>query len=140
MCNLMDISEKLLECICCRCLIKAPQCFGKYVKLLVPPAFVVVSTHSSFMEDFSTLTYQFIIIIISPLQSTAGHKRLQLLAIPLDLRLHASSSCQPSCINRHFTWLEGAYTTFTETRSPLQNSFTLAVIGSTADMASPPII
>jgi hypothetical protein len=33
--------------------------------------------------------------------------------------------------------LRESYTTFTETRSPLQNSFTPAVIGSAADMASP---
>jgi hypothetical protein len=32
-------------------------------------------------------------IIISPLQSTAGHRALQLLAISLDIRLLASSSC-----------------------------------------------
>jgi hypothetical protein len=43
------------------------------------------------------------IIIISPLQSTAGHTPLQFLAISLDLRLLASSSCQPSCANRHST-------------------------------------
>jgi hypothetical protein len=42
-----------------------------------------------------------IIIIISPLQSTAGHRPLQLLVISLDIRLLASSSCQPSCANRH---------------------------------------
>jgi hypothetical protein len=34
----------------------------------------------------------YVIIIISPLQSTAGHTSLQLLAISLDLRLLASSS------------------------------------------------
>jgi hypothetical protein len=33
--------------------------------------------------------------------------------------------------------LRASYTTFTETRSPLQNSFTPAVIGSSADMARP---
>jgi hypothetical protein len=33
--------------------------------------------------------------------------------------------------------LKASYTTFTETRPPLQNSFTPAVVGSTADMASP---
>jgi hypothetical protein len=42
-----------------------------------------------------------IIIIISPLQSSTGHKPLQMLAIALDLRLLASCSCQPSCANRH---------------------------------------
>jgi hypothetical protein len=46
-------------------------------------------------------------VMISPLQSTAGHKPLQFLAISLGLRLLASSSCQPSCINRHSTWPEG---------------------------------
>jgi hypothetical protein len=46
------------------------------------------------------------IIISSSLQSTAGHGPLQLLAISLDLWLLTSSSCQPSCANRHFTWPE----------------------------------
>jgi hypothetical protein len=46
------------------------------------------------------------IIIISPLQSTDGHRLLQLLNISLDLRLLASTSCQPSCANRHSTWPE----------------------------------
>jgi hypothetical protein len=49
----------------------------------------------------------YVIIIISPLQSTAGHRPLQLLAIWFDLRLLASSSRQPSCANRHSTWPEG---------------------------------
>jgi hypothetical protein len=39
--------------------------------------------------------------------STAGHGPLQCLAISLDLRLLASSVCQPSCANRHSTWPEG---------------------------------
>jgi hypothetical protein len=43
-------------------------------------------------------------LIISPLQSTAGHRPLQLLVISLDLRLLASSFCQPSCINRQVFW------------------------------------
>jgi hypothetical protein len=76
-----------------------------------------------------------IIIIINPLQSTAGQKLLQLLVISLNLRLLASSSCQPPCANRLSTI--GVLHTFTETLSPLQNSFTPAVVGSTADMASP---
>jgi hypothetical protein len=29
---------------------RAPPCFGRHVKLLVPAAFAVVSTHSSFKE------------------------------------------------------------------------------------------
>jgi hypothetical protein len=29
---------------------RAPTCFGRHVKLLVPPAFAVVSIHSSFKE------------------------------------------------------------------------------------------
>jgi hypothetical protein len=37
----------------------------------------------------------------------AGHRSLQFLAISLDLRLLASSSCQSSCANRHYTWPEG---------------------------------
>jgi hypothetical protein len=48
-----------------------------------------------------------IIIIISSPQSTAGHRPLQFLAISLDLRLLASSSCKPSCANRLSTWPEG---------------------------------
>jgi hypothetical protein len=65
-----------------------------------------------------------IIIINSP--STAGHRPVQLHPISLIF----------GCANRHSTWPE-FHTTFTETRSPLQNSFTPAVVGSTADMASP---
>jgi hypothetical protein len=30
---------------------RAPPCFGRYVKLLVPAAFAVVSINSSFKED-----------------------------------------------------------------------------------------
>jgi hypothetical protein len=30
---------------------RAPPCFGRHVKPLVPAAFAVVSTHSSFKED-----------------------------------------------------------------------------------------
>jgi hypothetical protein len=67
-----------------------------------------------------------IIIIISLLQSTAGHRPLQCLAVALDLRLLASSSCQPSCANRHSIWPEGVL-----------HYVYLAVIGSTTDMASP---
>jgi hypothetical protein len=53
---------------------------------------------------FQTLRQYFIIIIIvSPLQSTAGHSPLQFLAISLDPRHLASSSCKPSCANRHST-------------------------------------
>jgi hypothetical protein len=44
------------------------------------------------------------IIIISPSQSTAGHTLLQVLAISLDPRRLASSSCQPSCASGHSTW------------------------------------
>jgi hypothetical protein len=45
-----------------------------------------------------------IIIIISLPQSTAGHRPLQSPATSLDLR---TSSCQPPCANRHYTWSEG---------------------------------
>jgi hypothetical protein len=48
-----------------------------------------------------------IIIIISLLQSTVGHKPLQCLAISLDLRLLASSFCQPSYASLYSTWPEG---------------------------------
>jgi hypothetical protein len=63
------------------------------------------------------------IIIISPLKSTADNRSLQLLAISLDLRLLASI-------------LRESYTTLTETRSQLQNSFAPAVVGSMADTVS----
>jgi hypothetical protein len=68
-------------------------------------------------------------IIISLLQSTAGHRPLQCLAISLDLRLLASISSRPAQIVTP-PGLRASYTTFTETRSPLQKSFTPAVIGS----------
>jgi hypothetical protein len=42
-----------------------------------------------------------------------------------------------SCANRHSTRLRPSYTTFTKTRFPILNSFTPAVVGSAADMASP---
>jgi hypothetical protein len=48
-----------------------------------------------------------IIIIISPLQSTAGNRPLQLLAISLDPQLLASSSCQLSSANHHSNWSNG---------------------------------
>jgi hypothetical protein len=78
-----------------------------------------------------------IIIIISPQQSTAGHRPLQLLAIWLDLQLLVSSSRQPSRANRHSTWPEGVLHYVCQDAVSTQNSFTPAVIGSTADMASP---
>jgi hypothetical protein len=49
--------------------------------------------------------------VISPLQSTAGHRPLQLFSISLDLRQLASSSRQPSCVNRHSTWHESGHLT-----------------------------
>jgi hypothetical protein len=52
-----------------------------------------------------TVTIIIIIIIISPSQSTAGLRPLQYPAISLDPRSLASSSCQPSCANRHSYWL-----------------------------------
>jgi hypothetical protein len=70
-----------------------------------------------------THTY-IIIIIISPLQSTAGHRPLQLLAISLDLRLFAKSSCQPSCANRHCTWPEGVLHYVYLDRPPRRRRFT----------------
>jgi hypothetical protein len=53
------------------------------------------------------ITLVFIIIIISLPQSTAGYRPLQCPTISLYLRLLASSSCQPSCANRHSTKPEG---------------------------------
>jgi hypothetical protein len=56
--------------------------------------------------------YCYIIIIISPLQSTAGHRPLQLLAIWLDLRLLASISSRPAQVVSP-PGLRASYTTFT---------------------------
>jgi hypothetical protein len=50
------------------------------------------------------MLYTRCIIIISPLQSTAGHRPLQLRAISLDLRLFLLNSCQPSCAKHYSTW------------------------------------
>jgi hypothetical protein len=84
-------------------------------------------THTTFANvDF---------IIISLLQSTVGHRPLQLVAISLDLRLLASSSSQPSCAIRHSTWPEGVlhyvYQDVVSTLEPHPNG------SSTTDMASP---
>jgi hypothetical protein len=46
-------------------------------------------------DDSGSWVGKYIINISSP-QSTAGYRLLQLLATSLDLRLLASSSCQPS--------------------------------------------
>jgi hypothetical protein len=66
-------------------------------KTLIPTnphrARVVGYGPSSLWEKIKNL----IIIIISPLQSTAGHRPLQSLAISLDPGLLASTSCQPFC-------------------------------------------
>jgi hypothetical protein len=77
----------------------------------------------------------FINIIMNPLHSTAGHTPHQLLVIPLDLQLLASSSRQPFCKIVTRPGLRTSYTTFKETRSPLQNSFTSVVVGPMAEMA-----
>jgi hypothetical protein len=57
--------------------------------------------------NYETSDLEQVIIIISPLQSTAGHRPLQSLTASLDLRLLKSSSCQPSRVNRHSTWPGG---------------------------------
>jgi hypothetical protein len=69
-------------------------------------------------------TWDLFIIIISQLQSIAGHRTIQLLAISLDLRLLASSSCQSSCANRHSAWPEGVLRRglHSKTRLPLRLS------------------
>jgi hypothetical protein len=73
--------------------------------------------------------------IISLPQFTARHRPLQSLAISLDLRYsHPAPASSPAQIVTP-PGLMASYTTFT--RSPLQNSFTPVVIGSTADMDSP---
>jgi hypothetical protein len=54
--------------------------------------FVPATTRNDKSNTFKNFGKYFIIIIISPPQSTAGHRPLQLLAISLDLRLLASSS------------------------------------------------
>jgi hypothetical protein len=76
-------------------------------------------------------------ISISPFQSTAGHRPLQLLAILFDLRLLASTPASRPAQVVIPPGLRASYTTFTEAQSPLQNSFTLGVVGSTAAIASP---
>jgi hypothetical protein len=50
---------------------------------------------------------------------------------------HSAPSSRPAQIVSTPPGSRASYTTFTETRSPLQNSFTPTVVGSTADMASP---
>jgi hypothetical protein len=74
----------------------------------------------------------FFIIIISLL-----HRSFQLLTISLDLRLLASISCSRPAQIVTPPGLWAPYTSFTETRSPLQKSFTPAVAGSMVNMASP---
>jgi hypothetical protein len=58
-----------------------------------------IYTKSALLSKFFII----IIIITSQPQSTAGHMILQFLTLSLDPRLPASSSCQPSCANRHST-------------------------------------
>jgi hypothetical protein len=79
--------------------------------------------HSHSLCNGGKSIYKFNIIITSSLQSTAGHRHLQFLATSLDLV--TPPGLRASC------------TTFTETQFPLQNSFNPAVVGSTANMASP---
>jgi hypothetical protein len=77
------------------------------------------------------------LIIISPQQSTLyiGLSNFS----PSRLIFGYSHPAPASCLAQIVTppGLKASYTTFTETRSPLQNSFTPAVVSSTADMASP---
>jgi hypothetical protein len=47
---------------------------------------------------------------------------------------HSAKACCPAQIAT--PGLKASYTTFTKTRSPLQNSFTPEVVGSTADKSS----
>jgi hypothetical protein len=72
----------------------------------------------------------FIIIITSLLQSSAGHRPMI-----FGYSHSAPASCPAQIVSP--LDLRESYTTFTETRSPFQNSFTPALVGSTADMASP---
>jgi hypothetical protein len=78
-----------------------------------------------------------LIIIISPPQSTAGHRPLQSLAISLDLQLLASSSRRPSCVNCHYTstWPEGVV--YYVYRVAVSTPELVYPSGSTADIASP---
>jgi hypothetical protein len=77
------------------------------------------------------------IFIIRPPQSTAGHRPLQFLAISLDPRLLASSSCQPSCANRYSTWPEGVlHYVYRDAVSTLELVYPSGC-GYTADVASP---
>jgi hypothetical protein len=50
-----------------------------------------------------------VIIIISPLQFTAGHRPLHLPAIPFDLRLLATNSCQPLAPGLRASYTIGMY-------------------------------
>jgi hypothetical protein len=67
------------------------------------------SSFIRFIDSRSTFTTNLIVYLSHTChqpyrQSTAGHTPLQLLAISHDLRQLASSSCQPSCANRHSTF------------------------------------
>jgi hypothetical protein len=111
--------------------------------------------HPRHQNTVDLLMHNFNNIIISPPQSIAGHSPLQLLA-----KLAKWSDELPKMANRSWLFpapashpasrrrssemklrgLRTSYTTFTETRSPLQNSVTpTTVVITTADMASPPL-
>jgi hypothetical protein len=77
------------------------------------------------------------VIIISLPQSTAGHRPLQCLAQCRSIfgYSHPAPDSRPVQIVTP-PGLRASYTKFTETRSPIQNSFTPVVNGSTADITS----
>jgi hypothetical protein len=87
-----------------RCLYSA-LCMFNHEKKSISPLSRIHNT--SFISANYGLDKHVSVLIISPPQSTAGHRLLQLLALSFDLRLLASSSRQPSCANRHSTWPEG---------------------------------
>jgi hypothetical protein len=76
---------------------------------------------------------------LTTVHSTSGHRPLQFFAILLDPRF-ASSFRQPSCANRHSIWPEGVlHYVYRDAVSTLE-LFTPAVVGSTADTASPMLL
>jgi hypothetical protein len=85
---------------------------------------------------FKITVVNFIIIIISPLDPLLDKGFSFSPPCSIFGYSHPAPASRPSQIVTP-PGLRASYTTFMETRSPLQNSFTPSVVGSTADMASP---
>jgi hypothetical protein len=60
---------------------RAPPCFGKHVKLLVPVAFAIVSTHSSFVQEGLTSSRRPVVKIIA--ESLSQHDEKHVVPTPL---------------------------------------------------------